>query len=79
MPTYDYECGNCRFRFEIKHRFEEEPVIICPQCEGKARRVIHSVPVIFKGGGFYITDSRSGGAMGEAEKIVPDKKKRKGK
>jgi len=79
VPTYDYECGSCRFRFERKHRFDEEPVVICPQCEGKARRVIHSVPVIFKGSGFYVNDSRSGGAIEEADKTVPSKKKRKGK
>jgi putative FmdB family regulatory protein len=58
MPTYEYECGSCHFRFERKQRFDEEPVAMCPKCRGKARRVIHSVPVIFKGGGFYITDNR---------------------
>ena len=58
MPIYEYECGACRFRFERKQRFDEEPVAICPECQGKARRVIHSVPIIFKGSGFYTTDSR---------------------
>jgi putative FmdB family regulatory protein len=58
MPTYEYECGSCHFRFERKQRFDEEPVAMCPKCQGKARRVIHSVPVIFKGSGFYITDNR---------------------
>ncbi len=58
MPVYEYECGQCRFRFERKQSFDEEPVAICPQCQGKARRVINSIPVIFKGSGFYITDSR---------------------
>jgi putative FmdB family regulatory protein len=66
MPTYEYECGSCHFRFERKQRFDEEPVAICPKCQGKARRVIHSVPVIFKGSGFYTTDNRKG--MPEAEK-----------
>jgi putative FmdB family regulatory protein len=66
MPVYEYECGSCHFHFERKQRFDEEPVAICPKCRGKARRVIHSVPVIFKGGGFYITDNRKGG--GEAGK-----------
>jgi putative FmdB family regulatory protein len=60
MPTYEYECGVCHFRFERKQNFDEEPVAMCPQCQGKARRVIHSVPVIFKGSGFYVTDSRQG-------------------
>jgi putative FmdB family regulatory protein len=66
MPTYEYECGSCHFRFERKQRFDEEPVAMCPKCQGKARRVIHSVPVIFKGSGFYITDNR---------KSVPEPKK----
>jgi putative FmdB family regulatory protein len=60
MPTYEYECESCNFRFERKQRFDEEPVAMCPKCGGKSRRVIHSVPVIFKGSGFYTTDSRKG-------------------
>ena len=56
MPIYEYECGSCRSRFERKQRFDEEPIATCPQCSGKARRLIHSVPVIFKGSGFYCTD-----------------------
>jgi putative FmdB family regulatory protein len=58
MPIYEYECGSCHFHFERKQRFDEEPVAMCPKCGGKARRVIHSVPIIFKGSGFYTTDSR---------------------
>ena len=66
MPIYDYECGVCQCRFERKQRFDEEPVAICPECEGKARRVIHSVPIIFKGSGFYVTDNRKDGGGGES-------------
>ena len=58
MPIYEYECSLCHCRFERKQRFDEEPVAMCPKCKGKARRVIHSVPIIFKGSGFYITDNR---------------------
>jgi putative FmdB family regulatory protein len=58
MPIYEYECGHCLFRFEVRHRFEEEPQVMCPRCQGRARRVFHSTPVIFKGSGFYITDNR---------------------
>ena len=60
MPIYEYECGQCCFRFEMKQGFDEEPQAMCPQCQGRARRVFHSTPVIFKGSGFYITDSRKG-------------------
>ena len=62
MPTYEYECGDCHCLFERKQRFDEEPVAMCPKCEGKAHRVINSVPIIFKGSGFYVTDSRKGSA-----------------
>ena len=62
MPIYEYECNDCHCLFERRQRFDEEPLAVCPKCEGKARRVIHSVPIIFKGSGFYITDSRQGGS-----------------
>ena len=60
MPIYEYECGSCHHVFERRQRFDEEPVAMCPRCQGKARRVIHSVPVIFKGSGFYSTDHGRG-------------------
>ncbi len=78
MPIYEYECGVCQCRFERRQRFDEEPVAVCPECEGKARRVIHSVPIIFKGSGFYITDNRKGGD-GEKAGGKPSKKAEKGK
>ena len=58
MHIYEYECNLCNFCFEKKQGFDEEPVAICPECQGEARRVLQSVPVIFKGSGFYITDNR---------------------
>jgi putative FmdB family regulatory protein len=65
VPIYEYECDLCHFHFDRRQRFDEEPVAVCPKCEGKARRVIHSVPIIFKGSGFYITDSRKGNPGGQ--------------
>jgi putative FmdB family regulatory protein len=79
VPTYEYECGVCRFRFERKQSFDEEPVAICPECQGKARRVIHSIPVIFKGSGFYVTDSRKGKNPEEHKEPVKGKEPEKGK
>jgi putative FmdB family regulatory protein len=79
MPTYEYECESCNFRFERKQRFDEEPVAMCPKCGGKSRRVIHSVPVIFKGSGFYITDSRKGAPEPEKAEEKPPEKKEKGR
>jgi putative FmdB family regulatory protein len=56
VPVYEYECSRCRCRFERRQRFDEEPIDCCPKCQGQVRRVIHSVPVVFKGNGFYTTD-----------------------
>lgn len=56
MPIYEYECSGCRHRFERRQGFHEEPVAVCPQCEGKSRRVIHASSVVFKGSGWYVTD-----------------------
>ena len=67
MPIYEYECGHCCSRFEIRQGFEEEPVAMCPQCHERASRVFHPSPVIFRGSGFYITDSRKSGG-GESKK-----------
>ncbi len=76
MPIYEYECDICQCRFERRQRFDEEPVTMCPECQGKARRVIHSVPIIFKGSGFYITDSRKGNPD-KGEEVSPGKGKEK--
>jgi len=79
MPIYEYECQSCHHRFERKQGFHDNPVAKCPKCGGEPRRVIHSAPVIFKGSGFYITDSRKKPPdMGEA-KGKPAEKKEKGK
>ena len=58
MPTYEYECERCSIRFELKRRFGENGEASCPQCQGKGRRLLSAVPIIFKGSGFYVTDSR---------------------
>jgi len=78
LPTYEYECSDCHFHFERKQRFDEEPVSVCPKCQGKARRILHSIPIIFRGSGFYITDSRKGGAAGKGGEEKPGKGKQKG-
>ena len=58
MPIYEYECDSCDFIFEKRQSFNDEPVVICPSCEGIVHRIFHPAPIIFKGSGFYITDSR---------------------
>ena len=79
MPIYEYECDTCKFRFEKKQRFHEKPVTTCPKCEGKVHRVFHSAPIIFKGSGFYVTDSRQTSPAQEVTKKGADKKQHKGK
>ena len=69
MPLYEYECDICCYRFEMKQGFDAETIDICPQCQGRSRRVLHSTPLLFKGSGFYITDSRK-----DKEKTTPKEK-----
>ena len=79
MPIYEYECQSCHYRFEKKQGFHDKPVEECPKCGGRPRRIIHSAPVIFKGSGFYVTDSRKKvPEMGGFEE-KPAEKKEKGK
>jgi putative FmdB family regulatory protein len=59
MPTYVYQCDDCGHDFEAVQRFADEPLTVCPECEGRVRRVLQPSPVIFKGSGWYITDSRN--------------------
>ncbi len=58
MPTYVYECDSCGHRFEERQGFDDDPLTDCPHCDEPVRRVFHPAPIIFKGSGFYMTDSR---------------------
>jgi len=57
MPLYEFECDQCCSRFELKRRFSEKSEVHCPRCQGEVRQVFSPVPIIFKGPGFYVTDS----------------------
>jgi putative FmdB family regulatory protein len=60
MPTYEYECEKCACRFELKRRFGEDAKSPrCPKCRGKVRQLFSPSAILFKGSGFYVTDSRS--------------------
>ena len=63
MPTYTYRCTNCEHQFEARQRMMDDPLTVCPECEGKIRRVVNSVGVVFKGKGFYVTDNRGNTAQ----------------
>ncbi len=58
MPIYEYKCEDCSTQFEMKCSFDDTFVASCPKCEGKTRRLFSPIPIIFKGSGLYVTDSR---------------------
>ena len=60
MPTYQYACTACGHRFEAVQSFSDASLTDCPECAGRLRKVFSSVGIVFKGSGFYRTDSRSG-------------------
>ena len=62
MPTYAYACRDCDHRFEAVQSFSDDSLSVCPECDGCLRKVFNSVGIVFKVGGFYRNDSRSGGA-----------------
>ena len=59
MPTYSYACTACGHRFDAQQSFADPALTQCPECEGRLRKLFGSVGVVFKGSGFYRTDSRS--------------------
>jgi putative FmdB family regulatory protein len=60
VPTYQYACTDCGDRSEVVQRFTDDPLTVCSACGGKLRKVFSPVGIVFKGSGFYRTDSRSG-------------------
>lgn len=58
MPTYEYECQVCHRRVEAVQRFTDSALTVCEHCGGELRKVYSAVGVVFKGSGFYKTDSR---------------------
>ena len=59
MPTYTYACTACEHRFEIVQSFVDDSLTECPECAGRLRKLFNAVGVVFKGSGFYRTDSRN--------------------
>jgi putative FmdB family regulatory protein len=67
VPTYQYACTECGHNLEAVQSFSDEPLSVCPECEGRLRKVFNSVGVVFKGSGFYRTDSRNGATGGDTK------------
>lgn len=71
MPTYEYLCNTCRHSFETWQKMADDPLTVCPECGEHIRRVFYPASIVFKGAGFYKTDSANGSrssAEGDAKK-----------
>lgn len=61
MPTYEYLCQECGERLEVFQKFSDKPLRTHPECGGDLNKVFHASGVVFKGSGYYVTDSRPKG------------------
>jgi len=77
MPVYEYQCKNCRYKFELKQSFNDNSIVTCPRCGDNAKRIFSPVPLIFKGSGFYTTDSRQAKDKTSKPEVEPDSSKHK--
>ena len=75
MPTYSYACTECDNRFDAVQAFTDDALTSCPQCSGRLRKLFNSVGVVFKGSGFYRTDSREGGKSAKVAADSPSSEK----
>jgi putative FmdB family regulatory protein len=62
VPTYEYACTECGERLEAVQKFSDDPLTVCPACDGRLRKLFSPVGIVFKGSGFYRTDSRGSAA-----------------
>ncbi|BBY05451.1 hypothetical protein MNVI_07690 [Mycobacterium noviomagense] len=76
VPTYSYACTECDNRFDIVQAFTDDALTTCQRCSGRLRKIFNSVGVVFKGSGFYRTDSRESAkssSNGSGEKSSSEK------
>jgi putative FmdB family regulatory protein len=66
VPTYQYACTSCGEQLEVVQKFTDDALTVCPACTGRLRKVFSAVGVVFKGSGFYRTDSRAKEPIGSA-------------
>ncbi len=79
MPRYDYKCNSCGNLFELKQSFSAKPEANCSNCNSIANRVIHSVPIVFKGSGFYVNDYARNSKTSTTESSSKNKKETENK
>jgi putative FmdB family regulatory protein len=68
VPTYQYTCTDCGEPIEVLQKFTDDPLSVCAACGGRLRKVFSPVGIVFKGSGFYRTDSRNGSSSSTAAK-----------
>jgi putative FmdB family regulatory protein len=68
VPTYEYACTACGHRLEAVQSFSDDPLTVCPECNGALRKVYGAVGIVLKGSGFYKTDSRAAANGNGSEK-----------
>jgi putative FmdB family regulatory protein len=72
VPTYSYACTECGNRFDVVQAFTDDALTTCQQCSGRLRKLFNSVGVVFKGSGFYRTDSRESAKSSTNGSAKPD-------
>jgi putative FmdB family regulatory protein len=72
VPTYQYQCTECGEGLEAVQKFTDDSLTVCPNCQGALRKVYSAVGIVFKGSGFYRTDSRPSSAS-ESKSTAPSK------
>lgn len=66
MPTYEYVCRDCGHHLEVVQSFTDDPLQTCERCGGQLRKVFSAAGIIFKGSGYYVTDTRKQAAKATA-------------
>ena len=74
MPTYEYACADCGHELEAVQSFTDDPLTECPECAGTLRKRFGNVGVVFKGSGFYRTDSKADAQPAAKADAKPDAK-----
>ena len=74
MPTYEYACTSCGEQLEVVQKFTDDPLTVCPSCGNGLRKVFSPVGIVFKGSGFYRTDSRKASVAADAGSSNGDSK-----
>jgi putative FmdB family regulatory protein len=72
VPTYAYACKDCGHAFDIQQSFSDDSLTVCPECSGSLRKKFNSVGVVFKGSGFYRTDSRDSKSSSSVPAAKPE-------